>query len=337
MSTFITGASGFVGLALAEHLLAHGETVIGFDLSEPPPEAIRAFSDLPGRFVAQQGDVRDVQALQAAMSAHRPQRLVTLAAVTADARRERDAPRGIFEVNVGGTLAALEAAVACGVGRVVHASSGSVYGASGNGAVSLREDETPLRPEALYGISKLAAESAALRFATLHRLDFVAGRLGTCFGPWETDTGVRDTLSAPLQVLRHAEAGTPVVLPRDSRRDWLYVRDGAAGLAALLDAPRLPRSVYNVAAGFMGSISEWCDALRTRLPGGLDWRIAVDGSKAAAVNVDYYASYDRAPMDIGRLRSDTGFTPRFDLDRAADDYVAWRHVNGAVSRRRASL
>jgi UDP-glucuronate 4-epimerase len=337
MSTFITGVCGFVGLALAEHLLARGGTVIGFDLSEPPVEALRAFARLPGRFVHRQGDVRDPGAVRAAMAAQPARRLVTLAAVTAAARRERDAPRDIFDVNVGGTLAALEAAIACGVERVVHVSSGSVYGASGNGASCLREDETPLRPEALYGISKLAAESAALRFAALHRLDVVAGRLGTCFGPWEADTGVRDTLSAPLQVLRLAESGTPVVLPRDSRRDWLYVRDGAAGLAALLDAPRLPRPIYNVAAGFMGSISDWCRALEARFPGGLAWRIAGDDSDRAAANVDYYADYDRAPMAIDRLCSDTGFEPRFDLTAAADDFVAWRLGNGPVNRRRVSL
>lgn len=337
MSTFITGACGFVGLALAEHLLAGGETVIGFDLAEPPDEALRAFASLPGRFVPQCGDVRDADVLRSAMSASRPRRLVTLAAVTADARREREAPGRIFEVNVGGTLAALQAAVACGVERIVHASSGSVYGASGNGATCLREDETPLRPEGLYGISKLAAESAALRLAALHGLDLVVGRLGTCFGPWEADTGVRDTPSAPLQVLRLAESGVPVVLARDSRRDWLYVRDAAAGMAALLDVPRPSRAIYNVAAGYMGSVTAWCRALEQRLPGGIAWRVAADDAQAAEVNVDYYAPYDRAPMDIARLRADTGFTPRYDLLAAADDFTAWRRRHGAAPRRRVSL
>ncbi|RYY91608.1 MAG: SDR family oxidoreductase, partial [Comamonadaceae bacterium] len=244
MATFITGVCGFVGLALAEHLMWRGEDVIGFDRAPLPLTASNAFEGLPGRFTMVVGDVCDAGALRQAMALHRPQRLVTLAAITADARRERTTPGAIFDVNVGGVIVALTAAADCGLTRVLHASSGAVYGASGNGAAALHEDSTPLRPEGLYGISKQAAEGAALRLAALHGLDLVVGRLGTCFGPWEADTDVRDTLSAPLQVLRLAERGEAAVLPRDSRRDWLYVRDAAAGLVALLERPTLPHAVY---------------------------------------------------------------------------------------------
>lgn len=328
MSTFITGACGFVGLALAEHLMNKGEDVIGFDRAPLPPAASKAFDSLPGRFTMAVGDVRDADALRQAMALHRPQRLVTLAAITADAGRERATPGAIFDVNVGGVIAALTSAADCGVERVLHASSGSVYGASGNAAAALHEDRTPLRPEGLYGISKQAAEGAALRLAALHGLDLVVGRLGTCFGPWEADTGVRDTLSAPLQVLRLAERGEAAVLARDSRRDWLYVRDAAAGLVALLDRPTLPHAIYNVAAGFMGSMSDWCEAMAARHP-VFRWHVADEGE---AANVDYYAPYDRASMDIDRLRADTGFVPRFDLAAAAADFLAWREGHGAASR-----
>ncbi|KQP39930.1 NAD(P)-dependent oxidoreductase [Pseudorhodoferax sp. Leaf274] len=324
MPIFITGACGFVGLALAERLLHAGEAVVGFDRAPLPPAAARAFAALPGRFSLVQGDVRDTSALEAAMRAHRPQRLVTLAAITADARRERTTPGAIFEVNLGGVVAALTATAATGVRRIVHASSGSVYGASGIDAQALHEDSTPLRPEGLYGISKQAAEAAALRIAALHGLDLVVGRLGTCFGPWEADTGVRDTLSAPLQVLLRAERGEAVRLPRESTRDWLYVRDAAAGLQALLDRPQLPRPVYNVAAGFMGRMSDWCAAVAAAHP-GWSWQIAAD-----TADIDYYAPYDRAPMDIAHLRADTGFVPRYDLRAAAEDFLAWRQQHGAA-------
>jgi len=328
VSTFITGACGFVGLALAEHLMWRGEDVIGFDRTPLPPAAAKAFDGLSGRFSMVVGDVRDAEALRQAMAQHPPQRLVTLAAITADATRERATPGAIFDVNVGGVIAALTAAVDSGVTRVLHASSGSVYGVSGNGADALYEDSTPLRPEGLYGISKQAAEGAALRLAALHGLDLIVGRLGTCFGPWEADTGVRDTLSAPLQALRLAERGETAVLPRDSRRDWLYVRDAATGLGALLDRPTLPHAIYNVAAGLMGSMSDWCEAMAARHP-GFRWHVAGEGE---AANVDYYAPYDRAPMDIARLRADTGFVPRFDLAAAAADFLAWREDHGAASR-----
>ncbi len=183
----------------------------------------------------------------------------------------------------------------------------------------------------LDGISKLAAEQAALRLAALHDLDLVVGRLGTCFGPWEADSGVRDTPSAPLQVLRLAERGEEAVLPRPHPRDWLYVRDAAAGLAALLDAPRPAYRTVNVAAGFVRPLADWCRALVPAFPG---WRWRIDPD---AANVALYASYDRAPMDATRLRADTAFVPRFDLAEAAADFVPWRRRHGATSRVRLQV
>ncbi|CAB3806593.1 NAD-dependent epimerase/dehydratase family protein [Paraburkholderia fynbosensis] len=325
MTTFITGSSGFVGLALAERLLASGETVIGFDRSAPRTQASQAFAALPGRFVALSGDVRDADALREAMHTHRPSRLVTLAAITADAPRERQMPQSIFEVNVGGVLAAITAAADAGVERILHGSSGSAYGSSGRAPHPLLEDVTLLLPEGLYGISKRAAEDAAMRLCALHGVPLVIGRLGTCFGPWEADSGVRDTLSAPLQVLSKARCGETAVLPRAGRRDWLYVRDAVAALIALLEAPRWSHSIYNLAAGFEWSVADWCERLAQRYP-AFAWRVA---KQDEAPNIEYFADYDRASMDNARLIADTGFAPRFDLTEAEADFHHWTTSLGA--------
>ncbi|MDP9897979.1 NAD-dependent epimerase/dehydratase family protein [Variovorax ginsengisoli] len=321
-NVLITGASGFVGLALTEHLLARGDHVIGYDLAPPPTAALCAFAALPGRFAAIGGDVRDSEMLGRAMRMHHVDRVVLLAAITADAGRECAMPQAIFEVNVGGVLAALNAAATARKPRVLLGSSGSVYGASGRTAALLDEVDTPPQPEGLYGISKQTAESAALRLASLHGIDLRIGRLGTCFGPWESETGVRDTLSAPYQVLQHAHSARAVRLPRDSRRDWLYVRDAAAALTALLDHASPTSPVYNLAAGFQWSMTQWCQQVAEWQP-GFDWRIAQPDRDDEQANVSYYAPYDRAPMSIERLRADTGFAPRFDLPAASADFHAW--------------
>lgn len=319
MKTLITGCSGFVGLALAEHLLAAGEDVVGFDLSPVPAVALAMFAALPGRFARVQGDVRDAPALLRAMGEHRPQRVVTLAAITADANRERLAPQAIFDVNVGGVLAAIGAAADCGVARLVHVSSGSVYGATGREPAMLDEATSALAPEGLYGMSKRAAEEAAQRLAQLRGLALVIGRLGTCFGPWEADSGLRDTLSAPLQLLQAARRGEPAVLARDSRRDWLYVRDAAQAIACLLAQPNGSYPIYNLAAGFEWRLEQWCALLQARYP-RFSWHLAEPGEPAS---INLYADYDRASMNIQRLREDTGFVPRFDLAAAFPDFHHW--------------
>lgn len=329
MTTLITGASGFIGLALTEALLRRDQSVIGYDLSPTPTMAARIFGTLPGHFQLVIGDACDDTSLLRAMHRFKPRQLVTLAAITANENRERATPKLIFDVNVGGVLATLSAAVECGVKRVLHASSGSVYGTSGNGNDLLDEVRTPLQPEALYGISKQGAEAAALRLANLHGLDLVVGRLGTCFGPWEADTGMRDTLSAPLQALDVAFRGGTAVLPRAGRRDWLYVRDAASGMIELLEHKALPSSIYNIAAGFEWSIADWCKQISKWYP-RFSWHIAAPGETA---NINYYASYDRASMSNRRLRVDTGFIPRFDLAAAAIDFHDWKSIHGAQSTR----
>jgi UDP-glucuronate 4-epimerase len=318
MAVFVTGAAGFIGLAVTEALLERGERVVGFDLAPVPEHASRRFAGLPGKFEQVTGDVCDAEALNAALRESSANGLIHLAAVTADAAREMSDPASIARVNVDGAASAIHAAAACGIRRVVHLSSGSVYGASGRDADVLTED-TPLRPEQLYGITKQAGEAVALRLADLHRLDLSVGRLGVCFGRWEYATSARDTPSAPYQVVQAARSGRPAILPRSHPRDWLYARDAAAAVIELLYARDRRHRVYNLAAGFMWSVADFCARLQQVWP-AFEWRFTEPSEQA---NIDYYAPYDRAPMANDRLRSDTGFVPRFDLAEALADYLDW--------------
>jgi UDP-glucuronate 4-epimerase len=142
----------------------------------------------------------------------------------------------------------------------------------------------------------------------------------------EHDTGFRDTLSAPLQLLALAESGQTAVLPRDSERDWLYIRDAAAGIVSLMKTRHLPNRIYNVAAGFEFKLSSWCRMLQARFP-GFDWRI---DSSQDVCNVNLYGDQDRATMDIERLRTDTEFLPQYDIENAFNDFISWREQVSAT-------
>lgn len=316
----VTGSSGFVGAALCAELVARGERVIGVDRQAPPAALLAACNGSPGSFLSERADILDSAALARVFATHAVSHVVAAAAITADRSREQRDPAGIVGVNVTSIAETIRQAAAAGVGRVVYLGSGGAYGDSAREAELLTES-TPLKPRSLYAITKQAGENVALRLADTFGIDVVVGRLGTCFGPFERATGVRDTLSPPFQVLAHAHSKTPVVLPRRGRRDWLYVRDAVAAIIALLATPRLPSPVYNLAAGFVWSIADWCEALRRRQP-DLSWSIGPNP------NVDLYDAFDRAPMDITRLRTDTGFVPRFDLDAAMDDFLRFNESGG---------
>jgi UDP-glucuronate 4-epimerase len=316
MAVVVTGASGFVGLALTEALLADGETVVALDAAPMPAAAQTQFAGFPGKLRQVVADVRDEAAVADALQGARA--MVIAAAVTAGSARELSAPEAVIGTNVQAVATAVRLAAAAGLRRVVHLSSVAAYGATAATPGPLTED-LPLRPVALYGMTKAFGETIALRLAELAGLDLVVARLGSCFGPWEHATGLRDTLSPQLQILMAARRAEPIVLEADAVRDWIYVRDAAAGLQALLRAPTLAHRVYNLGSGMVWPLSEWCTAL---VP-GLSWRVG------PAPHVQVWG--DRPAASIDRLLADTAYRPAFNATGAAADWLAFLQRVGGDS------
>jgi nucleoside-diphosphate-sugar epimerase len=306
MAVLVTGGTGFVGLNIVEALLARRQMVVVLDRAEPPAAAASALAAL-GTVAWRQGDVTDSATLDAAFREHGIDRLVQGAAITADAAREARAARRIAEVNLLGSIEVLEAARRHGVGRVVYLSSAS----------ELDEATTPPLPDSLYAITKYAGERTALRYITLFGMEVAVARLSGVFGPWERDTGVRDTLSPIHQATTAALAGSEVVLARTGTRDWVYAPDVASAVATLLLQERPPaHTVYNVGPGTVWSVADWCRKLQQRRP-DFAWRLGDD------VTIDLHGDRDRSPLAIRRLTEDTDWRPEFGLEAAFEHYMTW--------------
>jgi UDP-glucuronate 4-epimerase len=328
MTTLITGGGGFVGINLAEILIAQGEQVVLFDRHGLPAPALQALQrgNIPPSIVT--GDVRDAGMLAAVFKDFGIERVVHAAVITSDSARESRHPEDIIDINVQGTVNLLAAARAARCRRIVCISSGAAYGTTLYETAPVREEVSPSRPESLYGITKFAAEQIALRLASLWELDVICVRLGSVFGPWELDTGARDRLSPHFQLAQLALRGEAALLPsKEVRRDWVYSRDVASGLAALLQAPRPGHSSYHLSSGvaWEGAIADWCGKLRNAYP-RFSWRMAAKNERP---NVNYHADRDRASMDITRIAHDIGFTPRFGPHQAHADYSDWIRSNEA--------
>lgn len=321
MAILVTGGAGFVGMNAVEALLARGEDVVLFDRGVLPRAAQRALAPGRARLTRVTGDVLDAAALSAAFDGRRIDRILHCAAITSGPERDAGDPGSVVDVNLRGTINVLGAAREHGVSRVVCASSGAVYGESLQRSARMYEECTPAVPATLYAITKFAAERIALRLRGLWNLDVVCARLGTLVGPWERDTGVRDNFGTHSQLARLALAGSTAVVPsREVRRDWVYSRDVAAGLVALLNAEAPRHFVYNLSSGadWSGSVLIWCGMLKAACP-RFNFRVARDGE---APNVTY-TDTDRNPMDVGRMARDIGFVPRFRPLDALADYLEW--------------
>jgi nucleoside-diphosphate-sugar epimerase len=312
-AVLVTGGTGFVGANLVEALVARGLRVIAFGHNPP----LRPFSS---KVRVTLGDIRRDDDLEAAIAGERLDAIVHAAAITSGPARERESPEAIVAVNVGGTIVAMRAAARHRVSRVLALSSVAVYGFAEPGPNGLLAYATTrTAPVALYGITKLAAEQTALRLGELYGIDARAVRLGPVFGPHEHPTGLRDAMTPHRQATLRAREGRSVLLPRSCSGDWLYARDAGEGLAAVLMADGIAGRVLDFGGGAATTLPQWCDALRRRIP-ELDARIAGAGEDP---NVFYALPRDRVSLDNADLTAATGFAPKFDLDRAADDYLDW--------------
>lgn len=320
MTVLITGGTGFVGLNLAEALLAQGERVVLAGLDQPPAPALRRFAQLPGTLATEAVDVLDEAGLEALFRRHAVTRLFPFAAVTSGPDREATQPETVFQVNLLGLVAQLRAARNAGVRRVVVPSSSAVYGESSYRLVEYDEN-TACVPVSLYGVSKFAVERAGLRLGTLWGLDVIAARIGALFGPWERDTGVRDTLSPFWQAAGLAREGREAVLPETlPSYAYVYARDAAAALLWLLDLKDPAHRVFNICGGIdvRSALPSFCARLAQTFA-GFTYRCSPD---PAAFTVQLSDLRPRGRMATGRLAR-AGWTAAYSEERACSDYLAF--------------
>lgn len=250
MNFLITGAAGFLGVALANQLSREGHVVRALDdLSSGNDELL--YEDV--HFT--RGDVND-----------RPKLWTLLQDVDCVyhlASRVRVAesllyPREYTDVNVGGTVSLMEAMRDVGVRRVVFASSGAVYGDQGEQPL---KEEAKTFPRSPYAVSKLAAEYYVRTIGALWGIESVSLRIFNAYGP-----GQSLPPSHPPVVpnwLRQAVRGGSLVVHGDGgqTRDFVYISDVVRALIAAATAPKLDGAILNVGSGEETSVRELAEAI----------------------------------------------------------------------------
>ena len=216
MNTFVTGAAGFVGSNLADHLLSLGHTVTGFDnFSTGRTEFLQCASEHP-RFRLVRGDVLDREALSAAMAGCD---FVFHLAANADVRFGTEHPRKDLEQNTIATWNVLEAMRTCGARRIAFASTGSVYGEAS--VIPTPEDSPFPVQTSLYGASKLAAEGLIEAYCEGFGMQAYIFRFVSLLGPRYSHGHLIDFFR---QLREHPDV-LNVLGNGHQRKSYLYVGD----------------------------------------------------------------------------------------------------------------
>ncbi|KJC48445.1 short-chain dehydrogenase [Bradyrhizobium sp. LTSP849] len=316
MKIIIFGGTGFVGLNLAEVMLARGHEVTLYDRAPLPPTAQCSLADYKARLKVVQGDINDMEGIDA-LIAEGVDAIVLGAAVTAGDNLERASTARVLEVNVMAQIPILHAAIRHGVRRVVNLSSASAYGAAG-ARFEILDEETPCDPVSFYAISKFTSERSVARHAELFGGDFLSVRLSALFGPWERPSSVRDTPSLQFQILAAFARGEVAIVPEAGMRDWIYAPDAAEAVAVLIEAERPRHRLYNISRGGLWPALQWGEAFAALNP-GLLCRLVAPGEKTV---IKLHGPY-RAPLSVSRMADEFGWRARSGCAESAAAMSAW--------------
>jgi len=224
----VTGADGFIGSHVCDHLLREGAVVTAL-------AQYNSYGDwgwAPAGAERQHGDIRDLpQMLRICYG----QEIVFHLAALIEVPYSFQAPHSYIETNTTGTLNILEAARAAGAERFVLASTSAIYGSP-----------SP------YIASKLAAEELARSY---HRPDFsaVSLRLFSPYGPRQTERAV---VARTMAQVLDPTCDTIALGNLRPQRDFIYIDDVVGAFLAAGITPALQEYPYGIGTGVLTTIGE---------------------------------------------------------------------------------
>lgn len=313
MRILVTGITGFAGGHLAEALLAQGGHRIA-GVARRPVWA-EPWKHLAGQVELHEGDVCVRDSLEKIVRAVQPERIIHLAGYS-HAGRSFQEPDKAWLGNLQATRSLYDAVASWGgQPRIVYVGSGLVYGENG-GDRACTEDEV-LRPDNPYASSKAAADLLSYQYTRAPGLDIVRVRPFNHIGPRQSPQFAVSSFARQLAAIERGQQA-PILETGNlqPRRDLTDVRDVAAAYLLLMERGR-SGEVYNVGSGQSLSMQAVLERL-IALSG-----IAVEVRQKASLLRAQDASAFRANTD--KLRRETGWTPRFDLDQTLSDILNyWR-------------
>jgi len=339
MKVLVTGVAGFIGMFVAQRLLARGDRVVGIDnLNDYYDPALKAdrLAHLNGSaaFAFHKLDLADRDGMAALFARERFDGVVHLGA-QAGVRYSLTNPMAYVDSNLIGFAHVLEGCRHHGVAHLVYASSSSVYG--GNAKLPYAEADAVDHPVSLYAATKKANEAMAHSYSHLYGLPTTGLRFFTVYGPW----GRPDM--APFLFADAMLAGRPIKVYNHGQmtRDFTYVDDIVEGVLRVLDKPATANPDYDASAPDPASSSA-------------PWRVFNIGNSTPVPLLDFIDTMERAlgvtavremlplqPGDVLATHADTsaldawvGFSPSTPLAVGVQRFTDWfkpRYFPGAIA------
>ncbi|HET7300501.1 MAG TPA: NAD-dependent epimerase [Oleiagrimonas sp.] len=329
MKILVTGTAGFIGSHVALRLLERGNEVVGIDNLNDYYDVdlkkarLARFADHAG-YTHIPADLADRAAIESVFAAHKPQRVINLAAQPG-VRYAAKNPHAYVSSNVVGFLHVLEGCRHHDVEHLVFASTSSIYGA--DRAMPYAESQPTEHPLTLYAATKKADEAMAHAYAHLYGFACTGLRFFTVYGPW----GRPDM--AMFLFTRAILEGTPIKVFNHGhhRRSFTYIDDIVEGVVRALDKVSTVNPAWDSLNPDPGS------------SGVAPYRIFNIGQEQTVELLHYIevlekcldkkANMEMLPLqpgdaldteaDMARLRHAVDYRPRISVDEGVPKFVRW--------------
>lgn len=315
MRALVTGVSGFVGRHLAAALHASGWQTVGFARRN-------ALDGLPATVEMLSGDILDDRFLLGILSSQRFDAVFHLAGQNASV----SAP-DLYRVNAVGSAVLLQSVRMLGRLdiRVVMLGSSAQYGKSKDDPI---HEESAFDPATDYGISKVCSDVMGKVLFEETGQHVLRARAFNIVGPGQSGTTLQGRV---IEQVVGAECGDlpPVLKTGDlsARRDFVDVRDVAAGLIAIADAGEAGEA-YNLCSGQATKAATLVDRLVSL--SNVPLELEVGPRKVTGSDVPF----QRGSFEKLRLRAN--WAPTFTLDQSLRDALDQHRINHASFRGEAA-
>ena len=317
MTTFVTGAAGFIGSNFVDRLLHDGDQVVGYDnLSTGMPEFI-ASASRNRNFALIRGDLLDACALTEAMRGAR--RVVHLAA-NADVRFGLEHPRKDLEQNTIATFNVLEAMRANNVHEIAFSSTGSIYGEAT--VVPTPEDAPFPVQTSLYGASKLACEGMIAAYSEGYGIKARIFRFVSILGQRYSHGHVFDF----MQQLAKNPNRLHILGDGSQRKSYLHIDDCIEAMLLALETRDERIGIFNLGTDEVCQVLDSIDWILGRLK--LSPQLSFSGGRQGWVGDNPLIH-----LDISRIRG-LGWRPKKSIRESVELTVDWLAANRWVLAKR---
>jgi len=320
---FVTGAGGFAGGHLVQHLLRQPDL--------RPSDIVAGVLQPAGHnpaldrldIVQRQLDLRDAGAVHALIADIRPDLIFHLAALADVAQSFKD-PWGTLANNIHAQVNLLEACrQLVPNARIVVISSAEIYGAA-RGDAPL-DESVPFAPANPYSVSKVTQDMLGLQYFLSYRLPIVRARPFNHIGPGQGSGFVAADFASQIAAIEAGQRAPVMFVGNlDAERDFTDVRDVVRAYLLLAQHGE-PGEAYNVCSGQGYSIQYLLDTLLSYSTVPIEVR--QDPARMRPSDVP------RRVGDATKLRARTGWTPQIPFEQSLLDTLNdWRARLGLPPR-----